>query len=216
MERRFDTFIFDLDGTLLDTLPDLVSLTNRALRDAGFPERTEEEILSFVGNGVRALMYQAVPEGTDPARAEAAMERWRELYPECGIELTKPYEGMVEVLSQVKVQGKKLAVLSNKFDGGVQEFIPAFFSDTFDAVHGESADIPRKPDPTGLLFTMDEIGANPETTAYVGDSGSDMQTARNAGVFALGVSWGYRPEEELREEGADAIVRDPSGILGFS
>ena len=123
---------------------------------------------------------------------------------------------MVEVLSQLKVQGKKLAVLSNKFDGGVQELIPAFFSDTFDAVHGESAHIPRKPDPTGLLFTMDEIGADPETTAYVGDSGSDMQTARNAGVFALGVSWGYRPEEELLEEGADAIVRDPSGILGFS
>lgn len=216
MERRFDTFIFDLDGTLLDTLPDLVSLTNRALREEGFPERTEQEVLSFVGGGVQVLMRRAVPEGTDPAKVEEAVDRWRVLYSECGIALTKPYEGVVEVLSALKERGKKLAVLSNKFDGGVQDLMPLFFPDTFDAAHGESADIPRKPDPTGLLFTMDEIGADPETTAYVGDSGSDMQTARNAGVFALGVSWGYRPEEELLEEGADAIVRDPSGILGFS
>lgn len=216
MDCHCDTFVFDLDGTLLDTLPDLVALTNRALRDAGFPERTEREILSYVGNGVRALMYQAVPEGTDSAQAEAAMDRWRELYPEYGTTLTKPYDGMVEVLASLKEQGKKLAVLSNKFDGGVQELMPVFFPDVFDAAHGESASIPRKPDPTGLLLTLKQIDADPETTAYVGDSGGDMKTAHNAGVFAIGVSWGYRPEGELREMGADAIVHHPAELLDFA
>lgn len=186
------------------------------MRDAGFPERTEQEILSYVGNGVRALMYQAVPEGTDSAQAEAAMDRWRELYPEYGTTLTKPYDGMVEVLASLKEQGKKLAVLSNKFDGGVQELMPVFFPDVFDAAHGESASIPRKPDPTGLLLTLKQIDADPETTAYVGDSGGDMKTAHNAGVFAIGVSWGYRPEGELREMGADAIVHHPAELLDFA
>ncbi len=216
MDCHCDTFVFDLDGTLLDTLPDLVALTNRALRDAGFPERTEQEILSYVGNGVRALMYQAVPEGTDSAQAEAAMDRWRELYPEYGTTLTKPYDGMVEVLASLKEQGKKLAVLSNKFDGGVQELMPVFFPDVFDAAHGESASIPRKPDPTGLLFTLKQIDADPETTAYVGDSGGDMKTAHSAGVLAIGVSWGYRSEGELREMGADAIVHHPAELLDFA
>lgn len=216
MQRHFDTFVFDLDGTLLDTLPDLVALTNRALADSGFPERTEEEILSFVGNGVRALMDQAVPLGTEPAAAEEAMQLWRELYPACGIELTVAYEGIPELLAELKARGKKLAVLSNKFDKGVQDLIPVFFPDTFDAIHGESNDIPRKPDPTGLLRTIEELGADPETTAYVGDSGSDMLTAHRAGVFALGVAWGYRPEDDVRQSGAAAVVHKPSEILAFA
>ena len=216
MERRFETFVFDLDGTLLDTLPDLVVLTNETLHKMGFPARTEQEILSFVGNGVRALMYQAVPEGTDPAKAEEAMDVWRNLYPEHGVALTKPYAGMPEALKSLKAQGKKLAVLSNKFDGGVQELIPVLFPGMFDVAHGESADIPRKPDPTGLLRTIEELGADLATTVYVGDSGGDMKTAHNAGVFALGVSWGYRPEEELREAGCDALIHHPAELLAFA
>ncbi|WP_139651437.1 HAD family hydrolase [Raoultibacter phocaeensis] len=216
MQRRFDTFIFDLDGTLLDTLPDLVALTNRALADSGFPARTEDEILSFVGNGVRALMDQAVPLGTEPAAAEAAMQLWRELYPACGIELTVAYDGIAELLAELKARGKKLAVLSNKFDQGVRDLIPLFFPDTFDVVHGECKDIPRKPDPAGLLHTIEELGANPETTAYVGDSGSDMLTGHRAGVFAIGVSWGYRSVDELQQNGALAIVHEPAEILAFA
>lgn len=216
MPHQFETFIFDLDGTLLDTLPDLVVLTNRALRDSGFPERTEEEILSFVGNGVRALMEQAVPEGTDPALAQGAMNLWRELYPQCGTSLTLAYKGIPELLAELKARGKKLGVLSNKFDRGVHELVSLFFPDTFGTAHGESENIPRKPNPAGLLRSMDELGADPRTTAYVGDSGSDMIAAHNAGVFALGVAWGYRPECDLTDAHADAIVHEPLELLTFA
>lgn len=216
MQRCFDTFIFDLDGTLLNTLPDLVALTNRVLSDSGFPKRTEGEILSFVGNGVRALMDRAVPEGTDPSQVDEAMNLWRELYSECGIQLTAPYDGVPELLAALKSRGKKLGVVSNKFDRGVQELIPLFFPDVFDAIHGESKEVPRKPDPTGLLRTINELGADPQTTVYVGDSGSDMATAHNAGVFALGVSWGYRSESDLRAAHAAAIVHEPRAILAYA
>ncbi|MEG0376146.1 MAG: HAD family hydrolase [Raoultibacter sp.] len=215
MKPTFETFIFDLDGTILDTLPDLVQLTNRALTDVGFPTRTEAEILSFVGNGIRSLMNQAIPEGFDSARADEATQRWRDLYPEYGTILTVPYDGIPEVLSQLKAQGKKLAVLSNKFDGGVQSLIPEYFPGIFDAAHGECAEFVRKPDPCGLIKTIEEVGGEIESTVYVGDSGGDMLTAHNAGVFALGVTWGYRSEEDLRAHGADAIITEPAAILDF-
>lgn len=216
MQRSFDTFIFDLDGTLLNTLPDLVALTNRVLGDSRFPKRTEGEILSFVGGGIRVLMDQAVPEGTDPSQVDKAMDLWRELYSEFGTQLTAPYEGVPELLAALKSRGKKLGVLSNKFDRGVQELIPLFFPGVFDAIHGESKEVPRKPDPTGLLLTINELSADPQTTVYVGDSGGDMVTAHNAEVFALGVSWGYRSESDLRAARASAIVHEPHAILAYA
>lgn len=214
--RTFDAFVFDLDGTLLDTLPDLVALTNRSLAKAGLPVRTEGEILSFVGNGLRALMECAVPDGSDAQVVDAVMQNWKDDYAEFGIALTVPYDGVVEALSALKARGAKLAVLSNKFDDGVQEIIPVHFPGVFDAMHGESARFPRKPDPTGLLRTIEEIGACRENVAYVGDSGSDMRVAHGAGVFAIGVTWGYRSESELRDQGADAIVATPGELLAFS
>lgn len=212
----FETFVFDLDGTLLDTLPDLVVLTNRALRESGFPERTEEEILSFVGFGLRSLMSQAVPQDAGKEAADAAMQLWRDLYPAYGADLTRPYPGMVDIIAQLKQQGKKLAVLSNKFDGGVQDIIPIYFPGMFDAMHGECDAFPRKPDPTGLLKTIAEIGGTPETALYVGDSGGDMDVAHNANIASLGVTWGYRPEEELRDHKAHAIIHKPEDILLFT
>ena len=216
MQPSFETFIFDLDGTLLNTLPDLVQLTNQALAANGFPPRNEQEILSYVGNGIRPLIEQAVPEGVDAACADAVVQRWRDLYPEQGVKLTVPYDGIPEVLAQLKSQGKKLAVLSNKFDGGVQKLVPAFFPDTFAVSHGECEAIIRKPDPRGLWQTIEEVGGDPATTVYVGDSGSDMLAAHNAGVFALGVTWGYRPEEDLLAHDADAVITHPSQILDYA
>lgn len=213
---QFDAFVFDLDGTLLNTLPDLVALTNRSLAKAGLPERTEGEILSFVGNGLRSLMERAVPGGSSPRVVDAVMQNWKDDYAEFGIALTVPYDGMRETLAALKARGKKLAVLSNKFDGGVQEIIPIHFPGMFDAMHGEGPLFPRKPDPTGLLSTIAELGASPETTAYVGDSGSDMRVACAAGTFAVGVTWGYRPEAELRAQGADAIITAPEDLLAFA
>ena len=212
----FDAFVFDLDGTLLDTLPDLVVLTNAALNEQGFPSRTTDEIHSFVGNGARALMYQAVPADATPEQAEAAMRRWMELYPSIGNKLTKPYPHMEETLAELKRRGIALGVLSNKFDQGVHDVIDAYLPGVFGVQHGECADIPRKPDPTGLLRSIDELGSSPARTAYVGDSPGDVVTSRNAGTFAIGVAWGYHHADALRKAGADVVVDDARELLRFA
>lgn len=212
----FDTFIFDLDGTLLDTLPDLVELTNAALNEQGFPSRTTDEIHSFVGNGARALMYQAVPADATTEQAEAAMRRWMELYPVIGNKLTEPYPHIEEALAELAARGINLGVLSNKFDQGVHDVIDAYLPGMFHVKHGECADIPRKPDPTGLLRSVAELGSTPDRTAYVGDSPGDVAVSRNAGTFAIGVAWGYHHADDLRAAGADVVLEDARELLRFA
>jgi phosphoglycolate phosphatase len=208
----YDACIFDLDGTLLNTLPDLVMLTNRALAEAGFPSRTQAEILSYVGNGARALMNQAVPQTADPAAVEEALARWKELYPEYGHKRTAPYPGIVDALKILKAHGLKLAVLSNKFDAATREVIDRYLPGIFQVVHGECDEIPRKPDPTGLLRTVRELDAIPARSVYIGDAPGDMLVARAAGTFALGVGWGYRSVEDLEKARANAVIADPAQI----
>lgn len=212
----FDTLVFDLDGTLLDTLPDLVVLTNEALNEQGFPSRTTDEIHSFVGNGARALIYQAVPADATPDQVETTMARWKELYPVIGNKLTKPYPHMEETLAELARRGVNLGVLSNKFDQGVHDVIDAYLPGTFAVMYGERTDIPRKPDPTGLLRSILELGSVPERTAYVGDSPGDVAVARNAGTYAIGVAWGYHDAEALRAAGADAVIEDARELLQFA
>lgn len=214
----FDTFVFDLDGTLLDTLPDLTVLTNEALAQEGYPPRTQDEIHGFVGNGLMALMYQAIPEGTDAGDAERAMERWKDLFPTYGNDLTVPYPKVQEMLSELLKRGCKLGVLSNKFDAGVQQVIGQKLPGIFEVAHGECAEIPRKPDPTGLLRTIRELGSIPERTVYVGDSPGDVRTARNAGAFAVAVTWGYHDEADFSAEGADPdlMARSPLDLLALA
>lgn len=212
----FDAYIFDLDGTLLNTLPDLVVLTNRALAEAGFPARTQEEILSYVGNGARALMNQAVPQTADPAKVETALARWKELYPEYGHKHTAPFPGIVDALQLLKDRGLKLAVLSNKFDEAAREVIDRYLPGVFQVVHGECEDIPRKPDPKGLLRTIRELDTVPARSVYVGDAPGDMLVARTAGTYALGVGWGYRSVEELKNAGANTVIADPSHMLDIA
>lgn len=209
----FDTFIFDVDGTLLDTLPDLVLLTNAVLRECGYPERTSHEILGFVGNGVKALMYQAVPESAGGEQVEEAMRRWKDLYPQYGHHLTKPYPGILSMLAELKNNGAKLGVLSNKFDAGVQEVVTAYLPDIFMVAHGESVTCPRKPDPTGLLLTMEELQATPEHTVYVGDSVGDITVSRNAKIGAVGVTWGYHEAERLQKASPDLLIDHPRMLL---
>ena len=210
-----DCFIFDLDGTLLDTLPDLVTLTNAVLDEFGMPQRTSAQILSYVGNGARALMYQAVPQETPEAEAERALARWKQLYPELGHASTRPYAGIPQVLDALKQRGVALGVLSNKFDAATRQVIARHFPDIFGAVHGESEGFPRKPDPQGLLHTIQELGSEPERTVYVGDSPGDMLVARNAGAFALGVDWGYRSVEDIQAAGCDALISAPESLLDY-
>ena len=168
-KKSFDTFIFDLDGTILDTLPDLIVVTNEALREQGFPERTRDEVLSFVGNGLVALMYQAVPENTPKDMADQAVACWKRFNLEYDNHLTAPYPHVPETLAELRRRGCKLGVLSNKFDGGVHKIIAQCLPGLFDVEHGECEEIPRKPNPAGLLRTIEELGSTPERTAYLGE-----------------------------------------------
>lgn len=206
-------YIFDLDGTLLDTLPDLVRLTNMVLEECGWPTHTSDEILSYVGDGGRVLLRRAAPEGTPPDKIDAAFARWQALYPTYGHALTRPYDGIPETLETLKHAGMKLGVLSNKFDAAAQSVIAEHFPGVFDIVRGECADIPRKPDPAGLERMMSSLGVGPDQTVYVGDSGTDIATAHAARVVSVGVAWGYRPLAELEAAGATYLALSPAEII---
>ena len=207
---RFQAYIFDLDGTLLDTLPDLVRLTNMVLEQRCWPERTTAEILSFVGDGGRVLLERAAPAGTTAPELDAAFAQWRELYPTYGHALTKPYDGIPEMLERLKCNGVKLGVLSNKFDAAVRSVIGEHFPGTFDLARGECEGVPRKPDPTGLLNMLRDLGVAPADCAYIGDSQSDIETARAAGTFAIAVTWGYQ-----QPTGADQTITHPIQLLSY-
>ena len=205
----FESYIFDLDGTLLDTLPDLVRLTNMVLAERGWPERTHDEVLGFVGGGGRVLLQRAAPEGTPEDQLDDAFARWRVLYPEFGHALTQPYPGIREALAQLTGRGAKLGVLSNKFDEAARKVVAAHFPGTFDLVRGECAEIPRKPDPTGLEFMMRSLGVPPARTAYIGDSATDVEVARAAGAVPVAVTWGYQLPD------APTVVADPAELLAL-
>lgn len=210
-----DAMVFDLDGTIIDTMDDLVELTNHVLREFDMPEHTKPEIQSYVGNGALALMYQAVPEGTPMDVTETALARWKELNPQF-TQLSAPYPGIPETLEQLREGGVHLAVLSNKFDRGVEIMVGAKLPDQFEIARGERPDTPRKPDPTGLLRIFAELNADPAKSAYVGDSPGDILVAKNAGCLAIGVDWGYRLPEEMLAAGADVIISSADQLLDLA
>ena len=213
--RTFDAFVFDLDGTLLDTLPDLVAVTNEVLASFELPTHSRDEILAMVGNGLRSLISQAVPQDLPQDEVERILACWKKAYDEHGQTHTSIYDGMMEALLELKRRGKKLAVFSNKFDGGVKAVMSHFMPGFMDFELGEGP-VPRKPDPEGLFLIADKLEVAPQRIAFVGDSAdTDMQVAHNAGSFALGVSWGYQPVERLRKT-ADAIIDHPSQLLDFA
>lgn len=210
-----DCLVFDLDGTLLDTMADLADSTNDVLRMCGYPERTQEEIQGFVGHGARRLIFQAVPETATEEEAEAALALWQKHYPEQGYPKTKPYPGMLETLYAMKSDGVKLGVLSNKFDEATKGNVNRFLPGAFHVVYGERVGVPRKPDPTGLLGIVEELGSKPKHAAYVGDSPVDMQVAHNAGMVAVGVSWGFNSVDSLLAGGANVILDQPVQLLRY-
>lgn len=209
----FRAYVFDLDGTLLNTLPDLVNLTNMVLREWDMPARTTKEINSFVGNGARTLLKRAASPGTADEVINAILTRWKELYPRYGHQFTQPYDGMPETLVELKAQGAKLGVLSNKFDAAVVDVIGNHFPGIFDVARGERPDTPRKPDPTGLRRMIADFGVHPSDVAYIGDTGTDMTVAIAAGAFPIGVAWGYRSADELWERGAQKLIDTPADLL---
>lgn len=215
MTPRFNTFIFDLDGTLLDTLPDLVINTNKALEQMGYLMRSESDILDSVGEGLPVLIRRLLPVGCTDEEIIEVMECWKNIYPQYGRQLTDEYPGTTELLKELQARGVKTAVLSNKFNKGVQELVADFFPELFMVVHGEGATIPRKPNPKGLIRTMNELDADFEKTVYIGDSWGDIEVARRANIFSIGAAWGCYGAEVLKEAGAKALAHSPLELLDF-
>ncbi len=207
--------IFDLDGTLLSTLADLREAANASLALRGLEPRTMEEIRQFVGNGVRNLMKRALPAGSSEQEIDAALADFKAYYAEHLWVKTVPYDGIPELIAELKARSIKIAVLSNKLDSASKALIEHFFPQTFDEVFGERTGVPRKPDPTSCGMVREILGTTPEETLYVGDSGVDMQTAKNAGLYAAGVTWGFRDRTDLLENGADILIDEPNQLLQF-
>ena len=205
--------IFDLDGTLLDTLDDLHASVNATLTKFGYAERTREEVRAFVGNGIVMLMRRAVGEET-PLLEEIVAEFKHHYGAHCA-EKTKPYAGILELLSELKSRGIGTAVVSNKADFAVKLLAEEYFSNLLLSAVGEDEEkgIRKKPAPDSLLAVMRELGAAPEETVYVGDSEVDIQTAQNAGVACISVTWGFKDEEFLVANGAKNFARTPQEIL---
>lgn len=209
----FDTVIFDMDGTLLNTLDDLADACNHALRELGFPEHPKAAYRKFVGNGAKLLCWRALPEtNRDDDTMRRARAGFDEYYAVHLFDRTAPYPGISELLRALAARGLRLGVLSNKPDEFVRRIAERYFPGVFGAVSG-----PRegrvKPDPGGLRHLLAQLDAPPDRCLYVGDSGVDMETARNAGAQSCGVLWGFRDADELRAAGAGHLASTPAEIL---
>ena len=205
------TVIFDLDGTLLNTLLDLKESTNYALRQFGYPERTLEEIRYFVGNGVRKLIERAVPENCE--NVEECLDVFKKHYEKNMYNNTVSYNYIETMLKTLKLEGIKLGVVSNKFDLAVKELCKKYYDGLVDIAIGQGGDVLPKPSPFGVYKAMKELGADKASTIYVGDSEVDVQTAQNANIPCIGVTWGFRGRAYL--DGADYIIDDPCEIINI-
>ena len=210
----YQTYIFDLDGTLLDTLGDLAAAVNYALRTHGMPEHSIDDVCRFVGNGVRKLMERAVPDGEAHPDFEAAFATFREYYMHHSLDTTKPYEGIPEALNALKSKGCRLAVVSNKMMAATQELCRHFFPDTIEVAisENEAAGIRKKPAPDIVIAALKALGVGQEGAVYVGDSDVDIETARNSGLPCISVLWGFRDRDFLIQHGAKTFISDPGNL----
>ena len=211
-----DNFIFDLDGTLLNTINDLAASTNYALRSAGMPEHSVDDVRRFVGNGVKKLMERAIPDGLNNPDFDETYATFRKHYLEHSLDTTKPYDGIPAVLAELKRRGKKLAIVSNKFYAATQELARHFFPDTIEVAIGERENIRKKPAPDTVLEAMRQLGVGKEGTVYIGDSDVDIDTAHNVGVPCISVLWGFRDREFLLAHGATTLIERPEQLLDFA
>lgn len=207
---KYTTYIFDLDGTLLDTLGDLAASANYALRQFGFPEHSTDDVRRFVGNGVRRLMERAVPAGVGPAQFEEVLATFRQHYMHHALDTTRPYAGIPETLRELRHRGCPMAVVSNKMMAATQELVAHFFPEIKVAIgEDEAAGIRKKPAPDSVNEALRRLGTEIETAVYVGDSDVDILTARNAGLPCISVLWGFRDREFLLQHGATTLISHP-------
>ena len=208
-------YIFDLDGTLADSLEDLADSVNIVLAAHGYPVHDVSEYRYFVGNGAMKLIERALPESERTEdKIRAVHDEYSKVYYEHLLCKTKPYRGIAELLAELKEQGCLLAVASNKPDEHSRAVVEALFGcGTFDSIHGKREGVPTKPSPEIMYDIMEELGAKPEDCIHSGDSNVDIATAKNAGMQCIGCTWGFRTEEELKEAGADFIAHTPGDIV---
>ena len=212
---KFDTAIFDLDGTLLNTLNDLCRCVNMMLQNNNYPTRTHDEIESYLGNGAKKLIEHSLPDGLDDATVERCLAEYRPIYAEHMNDNTQPYDGILPMLQKLKEMGFQTAVLSNKPDAATVPLCEGFFAGLIDTAMGDRPDVRRKPDAEGITILLERLHSAPERTIYIGDSEVDIRTAKNAGLTSVGVTWGYRRKEDLEAENADFLIDRPDELIGI-
>ncbi|MEG1614232.1 MAG: HAD family hydrolase [Oscillospiraceae bacterium] len=210
--KKYTTVIFDLDGTLLNTLDDLRFSVNYALERFGMPQRTMDEIRAFVGNGVLRLIELAVPQGLQNPQFEQVFEAFKEHYSQHCNDQTKPYEGTLELIKDLAENGYKLAIVSNKYYDAVVELNKLYFSEYISVAIGEKEGIRKKPAPDTVQTALAMLDSTEEESVYIGDSEVDIQTAKNSGLDCISVSWGFREPNFLKENGATIIVDTPTMV----
>ena len=211
---KYTTLLFDLDGTLLDTLSDLYLAVNHALAAFGMPQRSVDEVRMFVGNGIKSLIDRAVPDGTPPQTTAQVLSVFRDYYSKNSRVNTAPYDGILLVLRSLAQKGYKMAVVSNKIDSAVKELKCDFFAEFISVAIGDREGKNKKPAPDSLYEAMALLGAEKEECLYIGDSDVDIETAKNAGIPCIGCAWGFRGRDFLREHGLpdDRIADSPADL----
>ena len=215
--QKKTTVIFDLDGTLLDTLEDLTTSANYAMAEMGFPSRSKEEVRSFVGNGIAVLIRKCVPETIDEELIQKATEIFKKHYAIHCNDCTRPYPGIEELIDILRGKNIKMAIVSNKGDFAVKELAEIYFKGTIPVAIGEkeSDGIRKKPAPDTVFKAMELLDSKAKDTVYVGDSEVDIKTAANAGLDLVLCAWGFRDETFLKEQGADIIIQEPKELVNI-
>lgn len=208
-----NTVIFDLDGTLLNTLEDLTDSVNYALNKYGYPLKSTEEIKNSIGNGVHILIKKVIPDGISNPNFCDCLSSFKEHYSKNSFNKTKPYEGISELLTHLKSNGYKTAVVSNKFDSAVKELCNYYFKNLIDYASGQSENIPPKPDSKNIFNVISKLKVKPKDCILIGDSEVDIQTAQNAGIPCISVSWGYKSIDFLYKQGATTLIYSPFELL---
>lgn len=213
MNSQKNTIIFDLDGTLLDTLADLTDSVNYVMKLHGFPLHSQEQVREMVGNGIYVLLELAVPEGRANPLYEDCVREFQKYYKAHMQIKTGPFEGVMEMLDALRRQGYHLAVVSNKFDAAVKALCHDYFGDMIEAAIGESSSIAHKPAPDTVFEAMRQLSVKPENCIYVGDSDVDIETAKNSGIPCISVCWGFRSKAFLQAHSAAVIVSDTRQLM---
>ena len=211
--KKYKLAIFDMDGTVLDTIADIANSVNHVLEAHGYKTHALKEFFYFVGHGARELIKRALPQGVEDTEIEKMLIEYNAYYTEHAEDFTKPYDKTEDTLKTLKENGVRLAIFSNKPDGNTKMLAKKYFGDLFDVVYGAREGHKIKPDPQGLFEIAKEIGVGLGDVIYIGDSGVDMRTGKNAGVYTVGAEWGFRERKELEENGADTIISSITELI---